>query len=80
MTAESIGVDDLSAVLDQRTTTVAMDFGRVSLDSDLILYPFGAPGQDRFCPPRCPSSRATHDGRGPPRPRSSAWSSTSSRR
>lgn len=48
MTAASVGVDDLSAVPDKRTTTVAMDFGRVSLDSDLILYLFGTPGQNRF--------------------------------
>ena len=48
MTAESAHVDDLSATPDKRTTTVAMDFGRVSLDQDLILYLFGTPGQDRF--------------------------------
>ena len=48
MTDASAGVDDLSAVPNKRTTTVAMDFGRVSLDSDLILYLFGTPGQDRF--------------------------------
>ena len=48
MTDASAGVDDLSAVPHKRTTTVAMDFGRVSLDSDLILYLFGTPGQDRF--------------------------------
>jgi uncharacterized protein len=48
MTDASSGVDDLSAVPNKRTTTVAMDFGRVSLDSDLILYLFGTPGQDRF--------------------------------
>jgi uncharacterized protein len=48
MTDASAGVDDLSAVPNKRTTTVAMDFGRVSLDADLILYLFGTPGQDRF--------------------------------
>ena len=48
MTDASADVDDLSAVPNKRTTTVAMDFGRVSLDSDLILYLFGTPGQDRF--------------------------------
>lgn len=48
MTEASAGHDDLSAVPNKRTTTVAMDFGRVSLDSDLILYLFGTPGQDRF--------------------------------
>jgi signal recognition particle receptor subunit beta len=48
MTSASVGVDDLSATPDKKTTTVAMDFGRVSLDSDLILYLFGTPGQNRF--------------------------------
>ena len=48
MTAASAGVDDLSHVPDKTTTTVAMDFGRVSLDRDLILYLFGTPGQHRF--------------------------------
>ncbi|WP_420810155.1 GTP-binding protein [Halopolyspora algeriensis] len=48
MTEASVGVDDLSATPDKSTTTVAMDFGRVSLDSDLILYLFGTPGQHRF--------------------------------
>ncbi|HEY0888318.1 MAG TPA: ATP/GTP-binding protein [Nocardioides sp.] len=48
MTSATAGVDDLSAVPDKTTTTVAMDFGRVSLDEDLILYLFGTPGQDRF--------------------------------
>jgi len=48
MTEASVDVDDLSAVPNKVTTTVAMDFGRVSLDSDLILYLFGTPGQHRF--------------------------------
>ncbi|MGQ0576590.1 MAG: GTP-binding protein [Pseudonocardia sp.] len=48
MTEASAGHDDLSSTPNQRTTTVAMDFGRVSLDSDLILYLFGTPGQHRF--------------------------------
>jgi signal recognition particle receptor subunit beta len=48
MTEASIGVDDLDAVSGKTTTTVAMDFGRVSLDTDLILYLFGTPGQQRF--------------------------------
>jgi signal recognition particle receptor subunit beta len=48
MTEASVHVDDLSATPDKTTTTVAMDFGRVSLDSDLILYLFGTPGQHRF--------------------------------
>jgi uncharacterized protein len=48
MTEASVDVDDLSATPNKVTTTVAMDFGRVSLDSDLILYLFGTPGQHRF--------------------------------
>src|SRR6266851_4452249 len=48
MTAASDGVDDLSHVPDKTTTTVAMDFGRVTLDAGLILYLFGTPGQHRF--------------------------------
>ncbi|GAA3363441.1 ATP/GTP-binding protein [Saccharopolyspora gregorii] len=48
MTEASVGVDDLSSTPGKVTTTVAMDFGRVSLDSDLILYLFGTPGQHRF--------------------------------
>ncbi|HEX4359954.1 MAG TPA: ATP/GTP-binding protein [Pseudonocardia sp.] len=48
MTEASAGVDDLASTPNKRTTTVAMDFGRVSLDSDLILYLFGTPGQHRF--------------------------------
>ena len=48
MTAASIGVDDLSQVAGKTTTTVAMDFGRISLPGNVILYLFGTPGQDRF--------------------------------
>jgi uncharacterized protein len=48
LTTASTGIDDLSAVPDKRTTTVAMDFGRISVDESLILYLFGTPGQDRF--------------------------------
>jgi uncharacterized protein len=48
MTDASIGVDDLAATPNKTTTTVAMDFGRVSLDEELILYLFGTPGQHRF--------------------------------
>jgi signal recognition particle receptor subunit beta len=48
MTKASVGVDDLSATPDKTTTTVAMDFGRITLDADLILYLFGTPGQHRF--------------------------------
>lgn len=48
MTAASAGIDDLRATPGKQTTTVAMDFGRLSLASDLILYLFGTPGQHRF--------------------------------
>ncbi len=48
MTAASGEVDDLSQVPDKTTTTVAMDFGRVTLDAGLVLYLFGTPGQHRF--------------------------------
>ncbi len=48
MTEASQGIDDLDATPDKTTTTVAMDFGRLSLDTDLILYLFGTPGQHRF--------------------------------
>jgi len=48
MTSASVGVDDSTAVPGKRTTTVAMDFGRITVDDSLILYLFGTPGQDRF--------------------------------
>jgi signal recognition particle receptor subunit beta len=48
MTEASVGIDDLEAVPAKESTTVAMDFGRISLDADLILYLFGTPGQHRF--------------------------------
>ncbi|MER5969683.1 ATP/GTP-binding protein [Streptomyces sp. NPDC002055] len=41
-------VDSTEGVEAKRTTTVAMDFGRISVREDLILYLFGTPGQDRF--------------------------------
>ncbi|TLQ47115.1 GTP-binding protein [Streptomyces marianii] len=41
-------VDDLDGVESKSTTTVAMDFGRITLREDLVLYLFGTPGQDRF--------------------------------
>src|SRR5579859_4696698 len=44
----SVGVDDTSGVAGKTTTTVAMDFGRISLRADLTLYLFGTPGQERF--------------------------------
>ncbi|ROO63055.1 hypothetical protein EDC02_5066 [Micromonospora sp. Llam0] len=48
MTVAGVGVDDTVAVPGKTTTTVAMDFGRISIDDALILYLFGTPGQDRF--------------------------------
>ena len=48
VTNESEGVDDLEAVPSKHTTTVAMDFGRITLAEDLVLYLFGTPGQRRF--------------------------------
>src|SRR5450432_1814025 len=44
----SVGVDDTRGVSRKTTTTVAMDFGRISFASDLVLYLFGTPGQERF--------------------------------
>jgi hypothetical protein len=48
MTVASEDLDDLTQTPGKTTTTVAMDFGRVSLDADLLLYLFGTPGQNRF--------------------------------
>jgi uncharacterized protein len=48
MTAASDKVDDTTGVPGKTTTTVAMDFGRITMSSDLILYLFGTPGQTRF--------------------------------
>ncbi|MGI5167767.1 GTP-binding protein [Spirillospora sp. CA-253888] len=48
LTEKSIGIDDTSAVEQKTTTTVAMDFGRITLPNGLVLFVFGTPGQDRF--------------------------------
>ncbi|AQA22920.1 conserved hypothetical ATP binding family protein [Rhodococcus sp. MTM3W5.2] len=48
ITELSTGIDDLSGVEGKTTTTVALDFGRITLDESLVLYLFGTPGQDRF--------------------------------
>jgi uncharacterized protein len=48
MTAEGIDVDDVAGVELKITTTVAMDFGRITINDGLVLYLFGTPGQDRF--------------------------------
>jgi uncharacterized protein len=48
LTERSLGVDDTTAVSGKHTTTVALDFGRITLEDALLLYLFGTPGQDRF--------------------------------
>lgn len=48
MTTAGVGIDDPSKVPGKTTTTVAMDFGRITMAEDLILYLFGTPGQTRF--------------------------------
>ncbi|WP_229400031.1 GTP-binding protein [Micromonospora okii] len=48
LTATGCGIDDLTGVESKSTTTVAMDFGRITISDDLVLYLFGTPGQNRF--------------------------------
>ena len=48
MTEVSTGVDDAGGVEQKTTTTVAFDFGRITLDDGIVLYLFGTPGQERF--------------------------------
>lgn len=48
ITEASTGVDDLAGTPDKTTTTVALDFGRLTLSEELVLYLFGTPGQQRF--------------------------------
>src|SRR4051812_8772694 len=48
MTQAGALIDDLAGIEDKTTTTVAMDFGRLTLSESLVLYLFGAPGQQRF--------------------------------
>jgi uncharacterized protein len=48
LTSASVGHDDLTGVGAKKTTTVAMDFGRITLAKHLVLYLFGTPGQERF--------------------------------
>ncbi|SEF76971.1 Conserved hypothetical ATP binding protein [Saccharopolyspora kobensis] len=50
MTVVSEGVDDLTGLERKTTTTVALDFGRITISEQIVLYLFGAPGQDRFWP------------------------------
>ena len=48
LTELGAGIDDLSGLADKTTTTVALDFGRITINPELILYLFGTPGQERF--------------------------------
>ncbi|EXU64085.1 ATP-binding protein [Streptomyces sp. PRh5] len=48
MTQAGVGVDDIAGIERKTETTVAMDFGRISLNERLVLYLFGTPGQERF--------------------------------
>ncbi|WP_131742699.1 GTP-binding protein [Actinomadura roseirufa] len=48
LTDQGVGVDDTEGVEQKTTTTVAMDFGRITIRDGLVLYLFGTPGQDRF--------------------------------
>ncbi|MBM0255927.1 ATP/GTP-binding protein [Micromonospora sp. 4G55] len=48
LTTASVGTDSLTGVESKSTTTVALDFGRITVDPRHILYVFGTPGQDRF--------------------------------
>ncbi|WP_376771502.1 GTP-binding protein [Actinomadura alba] len=48
MTRAGVGIDDPEGVQNKTTTTVAFDFGRISLNDEMVLYLFGAPGQQRF--------------------------------
>ncbi|MFE6865054.1 ATP/GTP-binding protein [Kitasatospora sp. NPDC057692] len=48
LTRASEGVDDLSGVDSKETTTVALDFGRITVSPELVVYLFGTPGQERF--------------------------------
>ena len=48
LTDRSVGVDDTAAVEQKGTTTIVMDFGRITINHNLVLYLFGTPGQDRF--------------------------------
>ncbi|MDT0494480.1 ATP/GTP-binding protein [Streptomyces griseus] len=48
MTQAGVGVDEMRGGTSKTTTTVAFDFGRISLNESLVLYLFGAPGQERF--------------------------------
>jgi signal recognition particle receptor subunit beta len=48
LTVAGLGLDDLAGIEEKRSTTVALDFGRITIGRDLVLYLFGTPGQQRF--------------------------------
>ena len=48
LTVVGVGVDDVAGVAEKNTTTVAMDFGRITVSPELVVYLFGTPGQERF--------------------------------
>ncbi|MGW1614414.1 GTP-binding protein [Streptomyces sp. NPDC002285] len=48
LTAAGVGIDDLNGIEEKRATTVALDFGRITISQELVLYLFGTPGQQRF--------------------------------
>ncbi|MCX4765689.1 ATP/GTP-binding protein [Streptomyces sp. NBC_01275] len=48
LTVAGLGIDDLKGIEEKRSTTVALDFGRITIGDDLVLYLFGTPGQQRF--------------------------------
>lgn len=48
LTAAGLGIDDLDGIEQKRATTVALDFGRITISRELVLYLFGTPGQQRF--------------------------------
>ena len=48
LSTASVGRDNLAGLPDKKTTTVALDFGRITLGDQLVLYLFGVPGQERF--------------------------------
>ncbi|WP_285606423.1 GTP-binding protein [Actinokineospora globicatena] len=48
LTEASVGVDDMRGIEGKETTTVALDFGRITINPQVVLYLFGTPGQNRF--------------------------------
>jgi GTPase SAR1 family protein len=68
LTAASVGVDSLDGVADKSTTTVAFDFGRTTLTSDLVLYLFGTPRRGAVPPGLRSEGRARREGGASRRP------------